>query len=281
MSKRVRRIVVLLVVGAGLIAAVSLWVRQQTFAVPLWYQRSAMTETERKAATSSATRKAQELQGQVASAASAEVRRETTRPAAVTVSFTQSEIDAYLDVWLDGSGYRPAVERYVRDPVIRLHDGRLVVAGKMPAVNRVISLHFEPLIGVDGRVQLELDRVTAGRVSVPITLTESLGDRAVQRMERDLAYRLPPLQQQAQIASDGVANRATIEAWQMIAGLQLIRGEPVEPVLFLPVYGEKVVPVRFTGMLIADDALTLSVIPMTPDERAALLAMIRSPRPPQ
>ena len=65
----------------------------------------------------------------------------------------------------------------------------------------------------------------------------------------------------------------------MLAGLRLLRGEPVPAVLFLPVYGTDVVPVRCTSMTIENRELKLEVMPMTPEQRQAFLARLKSDSP--
>ncbi|HMO26690.1 MAG TPA: hypothetical protein PKB10_10500, partial [Tepidisphaeraceae bacterium] len=144
----------------------------------------------------------------VAEAATAE-RRGTTVPAPVEAVFSEQEIDSFVDVWLEQSGYRDSVLRHLDDPVVRLHDGMLVLAGKPRTGKRILSMHFRPTLSDDGLVELMLEKLTAGDLPVPGMIVEQFGERAVERWETDLAHRLPPLQQQARIAPDGVANRAT------------------------------------------------------------------------
>ena len=278
MKKLLRRVLwtmlLLVILGGG--AAV--YLNHRSLAVPDWYARLALTDEERRAAAGSAVKKVEAFTGRVAEAATAE-RRGTTVPAPVEAVFSEQEIDSFVDVWLEQSGYRDSVLRHLDDPVVRLHDGMLVLAGKPRTGKRILSMHFRPTLSDDGLVELMLEKLTADDLPVPGMIVEQFGERAVERWETDLAHRLPPLQQQARIAPDGVANRATIEAWQMIAGLRLLRGESVPAVLFLPVYGTDVVPVRCTSMTIDDRELRLQVMPMTPEQRSAFLDRLRRQTP--
>jgi hypothetical protein len=54
----------------------------------------------------------------------------------------------------------------------------------------------------------------------------------------------------------------------------------LEPVAFLPIFGEKgSVPVKLTGVRVEQNSMTLTVVPMTQDERAAFLLSARSSQP--
>jgi hypothetical protein len=62
--------------------------------------------------------------------------------------------------------------------------------------------------------------------------------------------------------------------------VQLLSGHAVEPVLFLPVFGQKgSIPVKVTAMDVEDGAMTLTVAPLDRFERDRLLEHIRSPHP--
>ena len=257
-------------------AGTTLLLRHLSLATPEWFALDLSPE-QRLEAANRADSKARAFQGSVAEVVSAEKRGETARSQPVTVTFSEAEVDAFVGRWLQINGYLQALQRYIDAPVVRLLDGTLIIAGRAKEFDAVISMHFRPKILADGRVQLELEKMMAGNLKLPMRLTDSIAGRALQRWQRDLAYRLPPLQQQARIEADGVSNRQAIEAWLAIEGLELLRQKPADAVAFLPVYDNwsKSVPVRVTDFQIADDSVSISVVPMNAIERAALLKQIR------
>lgn len=257
-------------------AGTTLLLRHLSLATPEWFALDLSPE-QRLEAANRADSKARAFQGSVAEVVSAEKRGETARSQPITVTFSEAEVDAFVGRWLQINGYLQALQRYIDAPVVRLLDGTLIIAGRGKEFDAVISMHFRPKILADGRVQLELEKMMAGNLKLPMRLTDSIAGRALQRWQRDLAYRLPPLQQQARIDADGVSNRQAIEARLAIEGLELLRQKPADAVAFLPVYDNwsKSVPVRVTDFHIADDSVSISVVPMNAIERAALLKQIR------
>lgn len=276
MRKWRRRILVSVLVVLAIIAGGMLLLRQMSLATPDWFTRE-LSDEQRREAANRADGKARALQGGVAELASAEKRGEPPSRRAVTVTFSEAEIDGLVNRWLELNGYLAALQRHIESPVVRLHGGTLIVAGRAREFDAVLSMHFSPRILDDGRVQLQLQKMMAGNLKLPMRLADSVAGRALQRWQRDLAYRLPPLQRQADIASDGVANAQAIQAWLAIEGLELLGQNPADAVVFLPVYENwsKSVPVRVTDFRIADDSVTISVIPMNAAERAELLRQIR------
>ena len=60
-----------------------------------------------------------------------------------------------------------------------------------------------------------------------------------------------------------------------VAGV--LHDRPAEPILFLPLVDQGAVAVKLTHIDIDDHALTLTVEPLTSDERVDLLARIKHP----
>jgi hypothetical protein len=64
--------------------------------------------------------------------------------------------------------------------------------------------------------------------------------------------------------------------------LHALNNEPADPILFLPhdgtITGEKAgFPVKLTDVRVANDSISLTVVPLTDAERKELLASIRKP----
>jgi len=268
-------LVVLLLVGAG----VSYWAFRGT---PDFYHRPQLTDQERADAFSQATQKiirtrewAQDLW---TSEQRATVRGQpTTAPTqpsrSYTVSFSEREVNAYLEQISIRDRWDEKYAKYVKDPTVVLRDGRIILAGTVPDIGAVASFHFAPSIDEQGQFRLTLARVLAGRLPMPDVVWSSQRER----VERAIRSRLPEWQQKAQIAPNGVANADAIAADAGKLVLEMLHDRPREPVLFLPFEAKAAVPVRLTEVKVADGELAFTVLPVTPAERAALLERVREP----
>ena len=179
----------------------------------------------------------------------------------LTVTFTEQELNAAFEKWETAYGWREAYGQYISDPRIVLHDGRLIVAGDVKDMGTLISLHFE------------LVRVLGGRLPLP----ESAFDRYRDKLELKLMAALPGLQRDAQIKPDGSANEKAVAATLAKLLLRVLDRKSEEAVLFLPANQGSRVPVKVADVNIDGKSIALTVQLMTPQERAALLRKIREP----
>jgi hypothetical protein len=269
-------LVVLLSVGAG----VSYWAFRGT---PDFYHKPHLTDQERADAFNEATQKiirtrewAQDLwtSEQRATAARGQATTAPTQPArSYTVSFSEREVNAYLEQISIRDRWDEKYAKYVKDPTVVLRDGRIILAGTVPDIGAVASFHFAPSIDRQGQFRLTLARVLAGRLPMPDVLWSAQRER----VEGAIRSRLPEWQRKAQIAPNGVANADAIAADAGKLLLEMLHDRPREPVLFLPFEEKAAVPVRLTDVDVADGELTFTVVPVTPVERAALLERLREP----
>ena len=283
--KRLLRIVALVVVLAAVGAAVAWYLLRGT---PSWYDVVQVDPAVQQAA---AVRAENELKRTIDWAASqqAEERaalhaaRGASTPAspapgsssrrALTVSFTEQELNAAFEKWGKAYGWDTAYGQYVTDPRIVLHEGRLIVAGDVPSFGTVVSFHFQPAVDPDGRLRLELARVLGGRLPLP----ESAFDRYRERLELKVRSSLPELQRGADIKPDGSANDKAVAAALAKLMLGVLDRRPEEAVLFLPANQGARVPVKLADVRIEGKSIGLTVQLMTPQERAELLRRIREP----
>src|SRR5438874_899848 len=85
-----------------------------------------------------------------------------TSPDAITVTFTDTELNAFFEKWSNFQNWKASYEQYVQDPIVILKDGRVILAGKLKDADLIASLHFEPKITPDGQLDLQLVRVLGG-----------------------------------------------------------------------------------------------------------------------
>ena len=271
------------VVGVLLLAAggAAAYIYTASNSVPDYYASERLTGEDRIRTIESMERKLGNLQGQFDKAV-AETRLpeseaaegESAAPEPVRVAFTASEMDTYLDVWLAQTGFADRMGKYMNNPRIAFVEGRLVLAGTMPDLgDRVISLHLLPAIGDDGRPSLTLDGIYAGNFPLPKSAMKPFEDKTVAA----LSEKLPQWQSEADIDETGAANDAAKQLATNRQLMRLLERLPVDQlILFPPLATGEQVPARVTAMAIEDEELTLAVVPLTRDERAELLAELRT-----
>lgn len=188
----------------------------------------------------------------------------------VTVTFTQDELNASLRKW--AAPYRSSYEPYVKQPLIRLEEGRIVLMGTVPEYHKVLSVHLVPTIDEQG-LHCELDSVRIGALPLP----QGLFDNQRARVEHALKVRIPAWQATAKMDETGLANTDARAAALGKLVLAILNHEPSPPVLFLPKIDQKnkLVVVRISGIEVVQGALAIRVQGLTSEERVALLEKIK------
>jgi uncharacterized protein YpmS len=202
----------------------------------------------------------------------------TSRPAATkpadttTIEFSQDELNAFFQKWVASAGWSEKFGKYVADPAIFLQDGRIILAGTVKELGgTVASVHFEPRIDANGKLDLRLARVLGGNLPLPKAVWASQRDRLAQVA----VQQLPHWQQHASMTGNGTVNIDAVSAGLAEALLHVLHDEPADPVIFLPVAGHGAIPARLTDVAVQDQTLSLTVRPMTPAERTAFLARVK------
>lgn len=254
--------------------------------VPAWYQQHKIDPETLAAAARRATNKvAATINWASESQAYQDGQRSTgaTQPdgAAATVNqppkpfkltFTEEELNAFLADWTQD--LQQKYSDVLKDPVVALHDGRLILAAQMQDAGTVMSVHFKPVVDVEkSELWLTVDRVLAGNLPLP----ESLFDKYRARLSKKLQKALPNMQAQARFHPDGTANADAVQAGLSKLLLHMLNREAASPMLFLPVPGKGSVPVKLTAAMVANKSLDLMIELPSTEEREALLKSIRTP----
>ena len=285
--KRLLRIVAVVVVVVAIGAGVAWYLLRGT---PSWYPIAQLDPVAQQAA---AVRAENELKRTIDWAASQQAEERAaihasksgaTRPTSapstgpssrpsLTVAFSEQELNAAFEKWGKAYGWDIAYGQYITNPRIVLHDGRLIFAGDVPSFGTVVSLHFQPAVDAQGRLQFELARVLGGRLPLP----ESAFDKYREKLEAKVRGSLPELQRGADIKPDGSANDKAVAAALGKLLLRVLDRQPEEAVLFLPANQGTRVPVKLADVDIEGKSIGLTVQLMTPAERAELLERIKEP----
>ncbi|MGH7177967.1 MAG: hypothetical protein ACREJC_11345 [Tepidisphaeraceae bacterium] len=245
---------------------------------PEFYRRRQWTPEQRSAAARHAEQQFIELQNHAARARAHEsVRRRGASPAtaiagAITLRFTEDELNAFFEKWVVFQDWKSAYEPYIEAPAIALREGRIILAARVKKLGCVVSLHFEPRIVEDGMLQVRLSRILGGRLPLPTLVISESEAQIVAEMQRSL----PRWRSRASMDSTGAANADTVAAAMCDLLLNIVRDRAGEPALFLPPVDGRSVPMRLSAVQVTDGAIDLTIEPFTREERAAILARIKS-----
>lgn len=282
MNKWIKRLLVAAITLGVVLAVLAVVGWRLMRGVPDWYQPLAMSAEQRNAAARSATNKLALLQNRAAMArADEQVARlnpqtsPTTQSEEITITFSDDELNALLSEWSVWQSVRSSYEKYLKDPYVLMKDGRFILAGRIEELDAVASLHFEPTIDSQGRLQVKLARVLAGRLPLPTAAMSNYQKQAASAIAR----RLPTWRQRASIDGTGIANNDAVSVVLAELLMDVLGNQSSDPVVFMEVLSRGMMPVKLTGIRIEDHSLTLTVRPMNVEERTALLQHIRENPP--
>src|SRR4051812_39861936 len=267
--KRLLLVVVVLLVGGVVAASVGYYMFKRR---PSFYHSYKWSGEERSVVNQRAVDKLTQTRNFAAEAAARERQaavKGTTRPdeaRPMSVTFSEEELNAFLL-----HNFKDRLDDYVDDPGIFLGDGTIILAGQIKDSGYVISFHFEPKIDEQGRLQLRLVRSYGGALPVPQSMVSAQFDRVRDALKK----RIPAWQESATLDTRGANNSAVAASLGKLI-LNALDDKPADPILFMPDDSGRALPLRLVDISVGKE-LTLTVQPLTPEQRADLIKNIRSP----
>jgi uncharacterized protein YpmS len=276
MKKWLKRVLIGAAIALVVLVVLGIIAWRMTQGIPDWYRPDSLTVEQREAAAQSATNKLANLQNQTAYAraeqsAASYSRLPATAPAGITISFTDDELNALLSKWSVWQSVRNSYQRFLSDPYIVLMDGRLILAGRVTELDSVASIHFQPSIDPQGRLNAGVARVLAGKLPIPQGMIDNYQKQAADGLNR----RLPLWRVRASIDSTGIANNDAVSAAMGELVMNILQEKPCEPVVFMEVVSKGRMPVRISSLKIENHTVTLTVHPMTSAEREQFLQKVK------
>jgi hypothetical protein len=273
--KRLMKLVVFAAVFAGTLAAVGWWMSRRP---PEWFTHR---QINREQAAAAAQRQVQRTLSwaadQQAFSDSTSAGAPTTHPAkTLEISFTEDELNGFFQTWDSTFGWSRRFEQYLSDPQVVLRDNQLILAAMTKEAGTVISINFGPRLE-GGKLLMPVDQVMAGRLPLPQTFWDSYREQLINSIQ----HNLPHWQAGAQLHPNGTANSDAVAAQMGELMVNLLTNRPARPILFLPSdvrTSQKSLPVKLTNLKISHQAMVLTVQPLSPEDRAALLESIRQPQ---
>lgn len=252
---------------------------------PAWYPKDAPDPAAVRAAFTSVNTKLEGVQSWIADTSIYERSRNgsrnpvstdpTTAPSKTfTITLSAAELNAFFSNWDKKFHWGDRLSKYVSNPVLVIQDNRLILAGEVKDADTVLSVHLEPRIDDKGMLHLEVVKVMGGMLPLP----QAFWDRYRQKLTGAMENKIDQLREKARLHSDGSMNTEGIAVEMNDLLIHALNGEPAEPVLFLPQdmsHANNGLPVKLTDISMKDNAITMTVVPLSPDERQSLLKHIR------
>jgi hypothetical protein len=191
------------------------------------------------------------------------------------ISFSQAELNAFFLQWDKAMDWKGRYSEFIDDPVLALDDNRIILAANVKELDTFVSLHFEPSLDADGKLRLTLVKVMGGKLPLPRAFWNGYREKLIDAMRAKVRQS----QKRARIADDGSMNHEAMVVAMNKLLLQALNNEPADPVLFLrhDNLHNNAMPVKLTGVSIADSTIDMTVIPLNADERKKLLQRIKEP----
>src|SRR4051794_37555354 len=197
-----------------------------------------------------------------------------------TISLTDAELNAFFSQWDNTLNLSDKYSHYLTDPVLVLQDGRIILAANVKELDTIASVHLEPRLDDKGMLHLDIVRVMGGSLPLPQSFFGAYRDK----FSRMLEGRIAQESQRAKIAPDGSANGAAVAAGMNLLLLHALNNEAADPILFLPhdlAHKGNGLPVKLTAVKIESKTISLTVQPLTAEERQDLLQKLSQPPAPQ
>lgn len=183
----------------------------------------------------------------------------------ITVTATDAQINAFFQKWKSLIQWDQKYAQYVSNPSVAIVGGRIVLVGEVRSLHTVLSLIFNAKINDDGQLQVTLEQVRAGRLAVP----ELIWDSQKGRIIAAITQHLPAWERRARMGPAGSTNPAGVALAMSRALLSVFAGQPVTPVVFVPVDSSSAMPAHISAIHIGDGKLTLTLHAMSTEQRQA------------
>jgi hypothetical protein len=182
-------------------------------------------------------------------------------------SISDEEINAMFYRWAPQYRWDEVYAKYLKDPIAAIQDGQIILAGRSKQWDRIVSVHFEPSLTKEGRLQLKLAGTFLGRFPMPLSLAEE----QKQFLQKGLAANLVHWQKAAKLDSNGAANNDAMKVCIVKMLLNCLNGKTSDSVMLIQADKERWIPMRLTGINMDGNRLTVQGRPVPLEERAGVM----------
>lgn len=185
------------------------------------------------------------------------------------------ELTAFVRRWATINGVNEEIAKRVEEPVVTVEEGLVVVGGRAKGVaglsGAVVAGHFGVELTEKGELWVRLEKVTVGRLRVPVGLVSGVLERGAGAVEGEVKR----WRADARVDERGRSNTAMTLASGGRVVVGMLRGEAVEGAGFLPMDERRGLGVRVVGVKVGggEVRVVLRVLPV--EERKGLGERVR------
>ena len=302
MKKFIKRILLLIAICMVLCLGVLIYSYNLARGIPVWYQPHRLSDAQEHAEENQANQDLMTLLSYASDVTAAQRRayhhpneaaagQLPPDPKPKTFTVSEDEANAFFESLTEGSPDQSTapllpvnagrkLSKYLIDPRLAISGNRLIFAA---TVNRdgmlkgtVLSVALIPLLDDQGQLHLTIDGIYAGRLPIPQSMLGTLKDQIAQ----DLRDRIADVQEDADVYKDGTLNRPAAETATMQLFLNCLDDQTSPPFIYLPAElgsTQIAVPLKLTDVYTANDSLTFTLEPLTPQELDSIPSLVLPP----
>jgi hypothetical protein len=251
---------------------------------PSWYRPSPTDQQQIDDTANSANQKLRELNTWAANVRVQQLRKsngslssEGDSISSKTITLSDDEVNALFEGWkspdennADGGSADPQLAGSFTDGRVFFTRDGIIVAGRSPALGAIVSGQFAASIDDQAKLRLSIVALDIGRLPIP----QSTAAPYIQQLQSPLQDRLADQLPYVNIDRNMNANSYAVAACWTKLLLSALSGRPTDSCLIIPpdpAHGNRGLPVRVTALQLDDGQITLTLEPITTDDRQSLL----------
>lgn len=265
-SRLILRLLLLIALVLAIFLAVSTYLYRST---PSYYRPRRMTAAQSAAAAEVAEaqvislRNWAEHQRAINSARRHGVATQSVGP--IRVRATDQQINAFFQKYKSVVDWDQTVDPYVSDITLAIVNGQIVFSGDVKDLHAILSVVFTVQLDNQGRLIGQIQRVLAGRLTLPPPIWNAQRRRVINALRQAIA----DCRQDAHTDPTGTANLAAIAAAMGQTLLNAINDQPSDPIIFVPVDQNGGIPARISALSVGDGEITMTLDPISLAQRTA------------
>jgi hypothetical protein len=251
---------------------------------PSWYRPPPTDRQQIDDTTNSANQKLRDLNTWAANVRAQQLRKSNGSSSSdgdsispKTITLSDDEVNAVFETWkspdeggADGGGADQQLARSFTDGRVFFTRDGIILAGQSPALGAIVSGQFAASIDDQAKLQLSIVALRIGRLPIPQSTAASYLQQLQILIQDRLADQLPYVNIDRNMNPNSYAVAAS---WTKLL-LSALSARPTDSYLIIPpdpAQSNRGLPVRLTALQLEDGQITLTLEPITTDDRQSLL----------
>lgn len=187
------------------------------------------------------------------------------------ITVTDAQLNGFFQKWKYLIHWDEKFDPYISDPTVSIIDGQIVLAGNVKDLHTILSLVFTARLNEQGKLIIQLQRVMAGRLTLPAAIWTGEQRRVTSAIEN----RLPQWRAEAKMDRAGAANPQAVAVAMSQLLFAALSSRPTDAVVFVPIDQSGGMPTKISKIEVGNGEITMTLDPMPAGERHALLNSLR------